>query len=165
MFLAVLHQQDTLGRSALAVGLWCMPFNLAVVAGSLLGPRVAGRRPPGLVMAAGLAAVAAGALVLVPFELLPGFALMGAGLGVADVASTAAGTAALPAEQQGVASGVLNAAAQVGSAVGLALVVGVAGAGGARWGFAGAAALALAAAAALTRSSRPSRRRPTTLPR
>ena len=56
MFLAILYQQEVLGRSALEAGLWCAPFNLAVIAGSLLGRRVP--------MAAGLAAIAAGALTL-----------------------------------------------------------------------------------------------------
>jgi EmrB/QacA subfamily drug resistance transporter len=164
MFVSVLYQQEVLGRSALATGLWCAPLNLAVIAGSLLGPRVGARWTPGAVMAGGLCAVAAGALVLTglsPARLLPAFVLMGAGLGCAAVASTASGTAALPPASQGVASGVLNAAAQVGTAVGLALLVSLAAArtaalgagedalvGGYRWACAGAAALALAAAAA-----------------
>jgi MFS family permease len=115
MFLAILYQHEVLGRSALVAGLWCAPFNLAVIAGSLLGRRVP--------MAAGLAAIAAGALVLVTLSAaaLPvAFVLMGAGLGCASVASTATGTAALDDGDQGIASGVLNASAQVGSAVGLA---------------------------------------------
>ncbi|MGH2948842.1 MAG: MFS transporter, partial [Solirubrobacteraceae bacterium] len=63
------------------------------------------------------------------------------------MASTASGTAALPAAQQGVASGVLNAAAQIGTVLGLSVLVSVAAArtaalgdgaaallGGYRWG-------------------------------
>jgi hypothetical protein len=149
MFLAILFQHEVLGRSALEAGLWCAPFNLAVIAGSLLGRRVP--------MATGLAAIAAGALVLVTLTApaLPvAFVLMGAGLGCASVASTATGTAALDDGDQGIASGVLNASAQVGSAVGLAALAGL----GYRAGFAAAAAIALAA----TRSTRRSRRRPTT---
>ena len=164
MFLAILYQQEELGRSALETGLWCTPLNLAVIAGSLLGPRVGARWAPTTVMAGGLVVIAAGALALVatsPAALLPAFLLMGAGLGVASVASTASGTAALPPERQGIASGVLTAAAQIGTAVGLALLVGVAAATERGWGYAGAAALAVLAALAVTRSSRPRRRRPT----
>jgi MFS family permease len=177
VFLAILYQQEVLDRSALAAGLACAPFNLAVIGGSLLRPRGS----PNAVMAAGLCAIAAGALLLTATTtvsgsgtwLLPAFVLMGAGLGAAAVASTASGTADLD-DREGVASGVLNAAAQVGTVLGLALLVGLAAArtaalpegaaglvDGYRWGFAGTAVLALAAAAALTRSSARSRRRPT----
>ena len=162
MLLAILYQQGSLGRAALATGLWCTPFNLAVIAGSLLGPRI---RRPRLAMAAGLVTVAAGAatlIVLAPAALAPAFLLMGGGLGVAAVASTASGTAALGEAERGVAAGVLNAAAQVGTALGLAAVITLAAATGYRTGFAAAAAIAAVAAAALTRSSRRLRRRPTT---
>jgi MFS family permease len=145
MFLAVLFQQEELGRSPLAAGLWSAPLNLAVIAGARV-------RAP---MPAGLAAIAAGALALEAGLLLPAFVLMGLGLGSASVASTASGTEALPAGEQGIASGVLNAAAQIGSALGLAIVVPL--------GYtAGWATVALLALAVATGSLRTSRRRPTT---
>jgi MFS family permease len=150
MFLAILYQQETLGRGPLEAGLWCAPFNVAVIAGSLLGTRAS--------MTGGLLAVAVGAGVLVamsPVALLPAFMLMGGGLGVAAAASTASGTAALDEDEQGVASGVLNAAAQIGTALGLAVCVPL----GSPAGFLAAAVIAVLAA---TGSSRPSRRRPTT---
>jgi len=147
MFLAILYQQEELGRSALEAGLWSAPLNVAVIAGSALSLRAT--------MPAGLVAVAAGAGTLLAGAFPVAFVLMGLGLGCASVASTALGTAALPAGEQGVASGVLNAAAQVGSAVGLALFVPL----GARAGWVAIAALALVAA---TGSLRTSRRRPTT---
>ena len=116
-------------------------------------------------MAAGLAAVAAGATALIalsPVALAPAFLLMGGGLGVAAVASTASGTAALDEAEQGVAAGVLNAAAQIGTALGLAAVITLAAATDYRTGFAAAAAIAVAAALAVKRSASPSRRRPAT---
>jgi hypothetical protein len=147
MFLAILFQQEELGRTALAAGLWSAPLNLAVIAGARLHPRAA--------MPAGLVAIAAGALALEAEQLVLAFVLMGLGLGSASVASTALGTAALPADEQGVASGVLNAAAQIGSALGLAVVVPL----GYPAGWIAVAVLALAVA---TGSLRTSRRRPTT---
>jgi MFS family permease len=48
---------------------------------------------------------------------------MGFGLGVASVASTTVGTSAAPPTERGVASGLLNSAAQIGTAVGLAVIV------------------------------------------
>jgi hypothetical protein len=152
MFLAILYQQETLGRQALEAGLWCLPFNLSVIAGSLLGPRV--RWSPRATMAGGLVAIAGGAALLMartPASLAPAFVLMGAGLGIAAVASTASGTAALGDREQGIASGALNAAAQVGTALGLGLLITFAAATSPRAGLAAAAAIALASAVAVTR--------------
>jgi MFS family permease len=154
MFLAILYQQEVLGRSALVAGLWCAPFNLAVIGGSLLGRCGA--------MPGGLAAIAAGALALAtlhPAALPVAFVLMGGGLGCASVASTASGTAALPDGEQGIASGVLNASAQIGSAVGVALIAGL----GYRAGFCLVALVALAAAARTGRRSSPELARAPTL--
>jgi MFS family permease len=79
--------------------------------------------------------------------------LMGLGLGSASVTSTATGTAALPADEQGIASGVLNAAAQVGSALGLAIVVPLGHTAG--WAAVAVLALAVALVAARVRASEP----------
>jgi MFS family permease len=158
MLLAVLYQQEQLGHSALETGLGCAPLNLAVIAGSALGPRAIARAGARRAMGAGLAAVAAGAAAMAVAvladgglgALLPAFVVTGAGLGCASVASTLEGTAALGAADQGIASGVLNAAAQVGTAVGFAALISVAtAAGSAAAGMGGAAALALAAAIAI----------------
>jgi EmrB/QacA subfamily drug resistance transporter len=175
MLLATLYVQQVQGRSPAEAGLEFPPFNLAVVAGSLLGPRVVAAVGTRAAMAAGLGGVVAGAglFACVPAGdgylvfLLPAFVLMGGGLGCASVASTAAGTAAAGSDRQGLASGLLNAAAQVGTAVGLAVLVTVAAArtdqlaahgatsaaaqvGGFHWASLGAAVLAAAAALAPT---------------
>jgi hypothetical protein len=83
--------------------------------------------------------------------LLAAFAVMGAGLGLASVASTSAGTEAIDARHQGVASGLLNTSAQVGTTLGLAVIVPLAAAqADYRLGFALAAACAVSAAVALS---------------
>ena len=86
-------------------------------------------------------------------QLLAAFTLIGAGLGTASVASTQTGTDAADPAYRGVASGLLNSAAQVGTAVGVALwgpiVVAAAGPAvmaGYRIGFLGACAIALGGA-------------------
>ena len=182
MFLCTLYAQDVLGLAPLAAGLLFPPFNLAVVAGSLAGPRVAGLLGESRAMAAGLAAVAAGALALLAIapgapalpSLAAGFVLLGAGLGVASVASTALGTAAADGSDQGLSSGLLTTSAQVGTAVGLAVVIPIAAArsaalgggpgaqvAGYEAGFVIAAAVAGVAAAAVAAGARhraPSRR-------
>jgi predicted MFS family arabinose efflux permease len=145
MLLSILYQQQELHRSATETGLMCVPFNLAVIAGSLLGGR----------MAIGLAGVAGGAALCLTGAFIPAYVVMGYGLGVAATASTTNGTAALP-QRAGLASGLLNAAAQVGTVVGLATLTPL----GSRAGFIGAAAVALAAQLATRRASQRPREEP-----
>ncbi len=152
MLLSILHQQQTLHRSATETGLACLPFNAAVIAGSLIGVRR---------MGLGLLGVAAGALLLVTGAFTAAYVVMGLGLGIASVASTAAGTEALP-DRPGLASGLLNSSAQVGTVLGVGAIVG----GG--LGYPAAALTALAGTAALVsprslpglRAAGPSPRRP-----
>ena len=84
-------------------------------------------------------------------QLFAAFAVMGAGLGITSVASTQTGTNAADPEYRGVVSGVLNSAAQVGTAVGVALLLPLAASAGLDMagyhiGFVGACAIALAGA-------------------
>ena len=131
MWLCILHAQDVLGLAPATAGLLFPPFNVAVVAGSLGGPRVVAAVGARRAMAGGLLGVAAGALALLAIApdapplptLVGGFVLLGAGLGVASVASTLRGTEALDAADQGFASGLLATSAQLGTAFGLALIV------------------------------------------
>ena len=139
------------GWSAWEAGLGLLPEALTVTAASLLAGGAAGRVGARLPMLAGLACGAAGLTGLA--LLLPGAsyaalvpALTATGLGMATTmpAATAAVVGAAPAQRAGTAAGVLNAARQLGSAIGVALLGGlVAGnlQGGTR------AALLLAAAA------------------
>ena len=138
MFLAVLQEHT-------ANGLIFAPLNLAVIAGSLASPRVPRAMP------AGLAGIAAGcALLALEAPLLLALVVMGAGLGVASVASTKAGVGD---GARGLASGVLNTAAQLGTAIGLAVIVAPAAALGFRWGWLGCAAIALSSSVATLRAA------------
>ena len=128
--LATLYLQDTLGYSAAFGGLAGLPLSLCVVAGAAVGGRIVARVGGRAVMAGGLAVVAAAALVTagisadggVPY-VLAGAALSGLGLGCASVASTARGTSAVEGAKRGLASGLMNTAAQVGTALGLATLL------------------------------------------
>ena len=136
IFLCTLHAQQILGMAPTTAGLLFAPVNLAVIAGSFAGPRVVGAVGERAAMAGGLAAVAAGALALRAIapgapalpSMLGGFVILGLGLGVASVASTARGTAAFEAGDQGLASALLATSAQLGTAFGLAIVLPIAAA-------------------------------------
>ena len=87
-------------------------------------------------MVSGLVCVAVASLVLSGISVdgdglarvLPGLVLSGSGLGCASVASTARGTSAAGENEQGLASGLLNTSAQVGTALGLAALATIAAA-------------------------------------
>ena len=170
MLFCTLHAQGVLGLAPAVAGLLFPPFNLAVVAGSLAGPRVVAALGTRRAMAGGLLVVACGALALRAIgpdapalpSMLGGFVLLGAGLGVASVASTTQGTAASDPGRRGVASGLLVTCEQVGNVLGIAVLVPLAtarstSAGGSpaaqvagyELGFGCAAALAAAAALCL----------------
>jgi EmrB/QacA subfamily drug resistance transporter len=160
MYLSVLYVQDVLGVSAGRASLLFPAVNLAVIAGSLAGPRVLGRLGARRTALVGFTGIAFGITMLITLpagglpvaQLLSAFGLIGAGLGTASVASTQTGTDAANPAYRGVASGVLNSAAQVGTATGVALLVPLAAATGSsgmtsyRIGFLGACAIALGGA-------------------
>jgi MFS family permease len=177
MYLAVLYVQNLLtippGRAA-----WYFPaLNVAVIAGSLLGPRLIGRFGPRRSASAGFGLIAGSVLILTTLpgqglpsvRLLISFAGMGVGLAIASVASTTVGTTSAAPAVRGLVSGLLNSAAQIGTALGLAVITPVvAWAGsdpdamlsGMHWGFLGAfviAGLGLAAGRLLPAQARDER--------
>ena len=127
--LVTLYLQNTLGYSASFAGLTGLPFSLCVIAGSVLGGRITGRIGGRATMSLGLTVVAASALVTAGITaesgvayVLAGAALSGLGLGCASVASTARGTSAVEEDKRGLSSGLMNTSAQVGTALGLAVL-------------------------------------------
>jgi MFS family permease len=128
--LVTLYLQNTLGHSASLAGLAGLPFSLCVIAGSMMGGRISERIGGRVTMSLGLAVVAASALVTAGITaeggvayVLAGAALSGLGLGFASVASTARGTSAVEEGKRGLASGFMNTSAQVGTALGLAVLL------------------------------------------
>jgi MFS family permease len=167
MTLATLYLQGTLHRSPLQAAAMLVPFSLAVVAGSALAAPALRRIRPQLALAAGLAVIAAADAALAGTA--SGWALplcaaaAGAGLGLSSVAATTLGTT-VPAALRGTASGIINTAAQLGTAIGIAVLLLAAAAttGGPGPGtaapviaWAAAAAIAAAGAVAFTWPSRP----------
>lgn len=158
MLTVILYVQDTLGLSPARGSMLFPAFNLAVIGGSLLGPLGLSRLGTRPMLLGGFSAVVGGIALLftLPDRGLPiltlviAFAAMGLGLGAASVASTTAGTADVPSGEQGVAAGLLNSTAQLGTALGLAvtspLVASAAPMVGYRRGFFAAVVIALAGA-------------------
>jgi MFS family permease len=127
--LATLYLQQVLGYAPSATGLALLPFSLAVIVGSFVGGWLVDRIAARNTMLTGLVAVAAAMLLMTTISagggvvyLVAGVSLAGAGLGCASVAATATGTAAVSADRQGLASGLLNTATQIGTAIGIAVL-------------------------------------------
>lgn len=121
--------QGVHGFGALGAGVRMLPVTLVLLVVAALGGRIVaswGARPP---LVAGLVIAAAGLLACTGAEpgdawtqAAPGFALIGAGVGLVSPALASSMMQALPDHQAGVASGVGNTFRQVGIAVGVALV-------------------------------------------
>jgi MFS family permease len=133
--LGTLYLQGVLGYSATATGLAYVPGSLAVIGGSLVGARLAGRVGAKYTVALGLLAVTAAMLIARGISvagglphLLGAWVLSGAGLGCASVPATSLGVSAVADDERGLASGLLNTAAQIGTALGIAALLALAAA-------------------------------------
>ncbi|MDT3399244.1 MFS transporter [Streptomyces sp. B1866] len=133
-FFLTLYMQNVLGFTEIETGLAylpvCVGVGLAAGVASKLFARV-GTRP---VIVAGCLVAAAGVYLLsrIPVDgsyvsdLLPGLTIMSLGLGAVFVAITTAANAGVPADRAGLAAALLNAAQQIGGALGLAIFSAVA---------------------------------------
>ena len=142
LFFVSLYFQNVRGWGPLQTGVsWLtmnVPFLVVASRAGRLQERFGARR----VSVAGLAAGGGGILLFALLgtdssylQAVPAYALFGAGYGAAVPAISAVAMGALEVHHAGVASGVLNAARQVGAAVGLPALsaLGAAAAGAAGW--------------------------------
>jgi EmrB/QacA subfamily drug resistance transporter len=133
--IAVLYLQEVLAYSPTQAGLLGLPFSVSVVAGSFLGSRLTGTLGARGTMTLGLLGISGAALLITGISaegglafVLSNAALSGLALGCSAVASTARGTSAVGEGERGLASGLLNSSAQIGTALGLAALITVAAA-------------------------------------
>jgi EmrB/QacA subfamily drug resistance transporter len=134
LFFVTLYLQEILHFSPLRAGAAYLPitagFGLSGAVSSQLVTR-AGTRPV-VVLGAVLGAAGVFYLARVPVhgsylaDVLPGMLVMALGMGGVFVAVTTAASAGVPAEQAGLAAGLLNASQQLGSALGLAILSAIA---------------------------------------
>ncbi|MCW2508710.1 MAG: Major facilitator permease [Modestobacter sp.] len=106
------------------IPLSALSFGVAAVAGRFLQTR-----PPRLVLGGGLLLIGLGGLLLALVDaestwraLVPGLAVLGAGVGMANPTLASAALAAVPRERSGMASGAVNTARQLGFALGVAVL-------------------------------------------
>lgn len=141
-FFLPLYQQEVLGMSALMTGMTQIPIAVMIIVGSATAPLLAGFIGLHRALRVALAVLLAGFgwLVLNPVtdgfsaHLAGAFMLIGGGLGLALVNAIAMALRDSGEGEGGLLSGVVNAAQQLGGAIGLAalagIAIGVAGASG-----------------------------------
>jgi len=123
------YLQLVLGLTPLQAGLWTVPAMGGFIVGSMLAPRIVRRVRPALVMGAGLALGALGLLVLALVDGFPGLAVLVAvttvnSLGLAPVftLTTELIVGSAPPERAGAASGISETSAELGGALGIAIL-------------------------------------------
>ncbi len=126
MTLATLYLQNTRGHSPLAAAGMLLPFSLAVILGAALAAGLLRQLRPQQVIASGLALIAAGDAALIPlastWAVPMAVAVAGAGIGLSSVAATGLGTT-VAVTDRATASGIINSAAQLGTALGIAVLL------------------------------------------
>jgi EmrB/QacA subfamily drug resistance transporter len=160
-FLNTLYLQEVQHASALRVGLEFLPLALIIGLGAHLASRLLPQAGSRLLMVAGLALMAGGALLLTTMSaqsgyltgLLPGMLVIGLGTGLVLPATAVTSMSQVSEDRAGTASGLMSASHEIGAAFGVAVfsaVAVVAGGGisaGYRHGFEVAAAIAAVLAA------------------
>jgi EmrB/QacA subfamily drug resistance transporter len=137
MYFETVYFQNVLGYTALETGLAYLVPMVAIFVGSNLGGRLATRFGLHLTLAVSLTVAAAGVallgLVLSTSSsygaLVPALLILGLGQGSAFSTMYAAASTGVAAEHQGIGSGMASTGQQIGSAVGLAILVAIANRG------------------------------------
>jgi hypothetical protein len=129
--LATLHLQDAQHLGAARAGLQLLPVSVGAIVGARAAPRLLVRRSRPAVIGLGLATIAVADLALVlatgsPAAISVAVGVAGVGLGGSSVAATALAVD-VPARDQATAGAAANTAAQLGTAIGVAVLLLLAG--------------------------------------
>jgi EmrB/QacA subfamily drug resistance transporter len=133
-FLLSLYMQQVLGFSALKTGVGYLAVALTAVVASGLAQALVTRLGVKPVLIAGLSLLGAGLVYFTQVsvggsyvaDLLPGFLLIGVGLGFSFVPVSIAALAGVTGRDAGLASGLINTSQQIGGALGLAILTTIA---------------------------------------
>jgi EmrB/QacA subfamily drug resistance transporter len=135
IFLSSLYLQAIIGASPVVTGLQFLPLAAAITVAATVASKVIGRVSARTLILGGLAVMAAGVVVLAgnaggtsyAADVLPGFLLVGGGVGPMFVAISIAAMSDVPAERSGLASGLMMTGHEIGAALGVAALTAVAG--------------------------------------
>jgi len=135
VFFNSLYLQEILGYTPIQAGLAWLPQTVLIMVVSNIGARIATTMGARLLIALGAFVLGAGMLLFLRTGpdsdyvtvLIPAMLVTGIGVGLAFVSVTMAATTGVPDRDQGIASGLIGTAQQVGMAVGLAILVNIAG--------------------------------------
>ena len=132
-FFVSFYLQQVLGYSAIATGLAFLPIAVIIMIFSTLSARLAHRFGVRRMLIAGMSVITVSMLYFARLplhatylaDLLPGFVGLAIGMGLGFFSATVAATSGVADHQQGIASGLINTSSQVGSALGLAVLISI----------------------------------------
>jgi EmrB/QacA subfamily drug resistance transporter len=135
IFLSSLYLQQVVGASPVVAGLQFLPLAVAITAGATAGSKLIGTISARTMIAGGLVVMTAGVLLLAAHagdtsyaaDVLPGFVLVGLGVGPMFVAISVAAMSDVSADASGLASGLMMTGHEIGAALGVAALTAVAG--------------------------------------
>jgi len=129
-FLLSLYMQEILGFSALETGVGYLAVALTAILASGVAQALTTRIGVKPVLATGLALIGGGLVYFTQIsvdgsyvdDLLPGFLMVGVGLGFAFVPVSIAALSGIEPKEAGLASGLINTTQQIGGALGVAIL-------------------------------------------
>jgi EmrB/QacA subfamily drug resistance transporter len=135
IFLSSLYLQAITDASPILAGLEFLPLAAAITLAAAVASKAIGHVGPRSLILAGLLVMAAGVLLLAAnaggtsyaADVLPGFLLVGAGVGPMFVAISVAAMGDVPAESSGLASGLMMTGHEIGAALGVSALTAIAG--------------------------------------
>lgn len=133
-YVITLYMQQLAGFSPLRTGLSWLPFAIGIIAGAGIAPKLLMKTGPRYVAALGALLGAAGAFWFSTITVEPAYwtlmapamLLIALGFGLGTIALTQAAVYGVASDRAGIASALLNTAQQIGVALGLAILAGVA---------------------------------------
>ena len=135
IFLTSLYLQQVLGSSPVVAGLQFLPLAAAITLSAGVASKLLPQYGARVLIGVGLVIATAGALLLCTVDpgsgyltgVLPGFLVMGAGVGPMFVAISVAAMSEVPHELSGLASGLMMTGHEIGAALGVATLTAVGG--------------------------------------